>query len=153
MERRSNGEHASDEVKELTDLERAVLEKGLSGNYLLFEELRKQLPSCRVSGREHSGQGFFAYLVVPPPLWLDRRLGFDISDVQGEIPGLWFGAGFVIYIREGHLDLLEGYTYDEPWPDEVCGFRLKYSGTDTRDWSALSTRLAGFGPVRDDEEQ
>ena len=37
------------------------------------------------------------------------------------------GAGFVLFIRGGRLSMLEGYTYDEPWPDQVRGFSLRYS--------------------------
>ena len=50
-----------------------------------------------------------------------------IGDVYAEIPGLEHGAGFVLYIKDGYLDMLEGYSYDEPWPSSVEGFALHYS--------------------------
>jgi hypothetical protein len=42
-----------------------------------------------------------------------------ISDVGAEIEGVRHGVGFVLFIQDGRLDCLEGFTYDDPWPDEV----------------------------------
>lgn len=75
-----------------------------------------------------TGVGFFTHLDVPNlelrvPL-TDRTV---ISDVIGEIAGLQHGAGFVLYIVDGRMQLLEGYTYDEPWPKEIVEYSLRYS--------------------------
>lgn len=42
------------------------------------------------------------------------------------VDGLQYGAGFVIFMRGGRLDILEGYSYGEPWPKEIRGFNLTY---------------------------
>jgi hypothetical protein len=44
------------------------------------------------------------------------RGDFHIGDVSGELEGLANGAGFVLFIRDGRLKMLEGFTFDEPWP-------------------------------------
>ena len=41
--------------------------------------------------------------------------------------GLEFGAGFLVYIEDGKLHALEGYTYEEPWPASPEPFALRYS--------------------------
>jgi hypothetical protein len=51
---------------------------------------------------------------------------FQIDDVDGTVNGLAHGAGFVLFIRDGKLDILEGFTYDEPWPKDIGHFRLTY---------------------------
>lgn len=43
------------------------------------------------------------------------------------------GAGFVIFVRRGRLDLFEGYSHDEPWPDEIGEFELTYQEEPRRD--------------------
>jgi hypothetical protein len=35
-----------------------------------------------------------------------------------EFKGLVHGAGFVVFIDQGRLAVLEGFTYDEDWPPE-----------------------------------
>ncbi len=69
--------------------------------------------------------------------------GLDIKfgDVIGDIPGLASGAGFLLYIKNGVLDMLEGYSYDEPWPESINSFNLKYMNGERRDWVALKEKL------------
>ena len=51
---------------------------------------------------------------------------FCLDDVLADVEGLNHGAGFVLYVRNGVMDLLEGYCYDEPWPPVVGAFALNY---------------------------
>jgi hypothetical protein len=39
--------------------------------------------------------------------------------------------------------MLEGYTYDEPWPQEISEFELTYRGGEQRDLEALRKILHG----------
>jgi hypothetical protein len=113
---------------ELTALERAVLEKLFAGDHASFPALRAQLDRVRVIERTFSGVGFFADLVVPEDVE-PARLARDslwFGDVAAEFDGLEHGGGFVVRIAQGRLEMLEGYTFDEPWPAEGTGFRLRY---------------------------
>jgi hypothetical protein len=47
-----------------------------------------------------------------------------IGDVGAEFPALKHGAGFVLFVRGGVITMLEGYTYDEAWPERTDEFRL-----------------------------
>jgi hypothetical protein len=49
-----------------------------------------------------------------------------LSKCLGEMQGLVHGAGFVLFVRDGRIDTLEGFSYDEPWPQQVSKFNLKY---------------------------
>ncbi len=72
---------------------------------------------------------------LPSPEDLTRRAGHSVKfgDVIAEIPGLSGGAGFLLYIENGILDVLEGYSYDEPWPTSTEGFTLRFLKGEERD--------------------
>jgi len=42
----------------------------------------------------------------------------------------------VVRIANGRLEMLEGFTFDEPWPPEGPPFRLRYQ-SEPRDLGAL----------------
>ncbi len=111
----------------LNELEQAVLRKLLSGDHPVLAALRVQAEKARLRDREFSGVGFFCMFELPveAPI-LDDRARFEISDVDGHVEGLEHGAGFVLFIRDGRIDMLEGFTYDEPWPRTIGKFELFY---------------------------
>jgi hypothetical protein len=101
----------------------------LKGQDTTLDILRDQLKASCVAHREHTGAGFYTTFKVPEHLRRvpqDRR--FTIGDVVAEITGLNHGAGFVLFVENGVLDFLEGYTYDEPWPTEIKEYKLQYTG-------------------------
>jgi hypothetical protein len=111
----------------LTALERAVLERILAGEDARCAALRRQLEACTVRERELTGVGSFTRLHVPPEVpRLVPPASFPIGDLEARIPGLARGAGFVLFVQDGALDLLEAYTYDEPWPPgDIASFSLE----------------------------
>jgi hypothetical protein len=122
---------------ELTPLEGAVIETLLSRDEPGYDDLRRQLASCHAASREMTGVGFYNALEVDPsapsapdsvgnPVGNGR--GFP-DDVYADIEGLQHGPGFVLWLVDGRLGMLEGFTYEEPWPGEVEGFR-RARGTD-----------------------
>ena len=127
-------------MTELTELERAVLARLLEGRHRLLEQLREQLPNCRVTRRELTGVGFYAYLdCADAPRANHANLRF--GDVVAQIGGMADGAGFVLYVEHGRLYMLEGYGYSDPWPNRIGGYALQYNGGDRRDWGALTKAL------------
>lgn len=113
-------------MTELTALERAVLSKFLAGEHPVLDQLRRQLGTCRVSNRTTSGVGFFTEFActadVEPPIVFDTTLRVD---VHAEVDGLEYGAGFLLFIKRGRLDMLEGFTNaGEPWPGALGLYEL-----------------------------
>jgi hypothetical protein len=109
----------------LDPLQQAVLDKLLSGDHPTLAVLRQQTAMARVAERKHTGVGFFCDFELDesaPTLPGDLQIG----DVFGELEGLAHGAGFVLFIRDGRISMLEGFTFDEPWPEKVGGFKLAY---------------------------
>ena len=112
---------------ELTPLERAVIETLLAREEPGYDNLRAQIGSCRVTGREMTGVGFYTALEVdataspaPPAVGNPVGQGHEFpDDVYADLDGLRHGVGFLLWLDDGRLATLEGFTYDEPWPDGV----------------------------------
>jgi hypothetical protein len=124
----------------LTRIERAIMSMLLVGEHPVLDILRTQLESCTVAKREFTGAGVFVTFSVPETApQLPQKDSFSFGDVGADIHGLQHGAGFVLWVREGVLDFLEGYTYDEPWPEHTEDFTLQYDHT-PRDLHAILGR-------------
>jgi len=59
-----------------------------------------------------------------------------------KIAGMSHGAGFVLFIDYGNMNMLEGFSYDEPWPSSIAKFTLEYSTEGERDWVALEKKFS-----------
>lgn len=113
-------------MEALTQFERAVLEKLLAGDRPVLAVLRAQAQAARLASREYTGAGFYLSFDVPPEAPALPSQNFHFGDVNATVDGLQHGAGFVVFVRGGRLEMLEGYSYDEPWPKEIHAFKLTY---------------------------
>lgn len=103
-----------------TELEQSVLNHLLDGDDRVLAKLRAQLADCRVQKRKMTGVGFFTDLIIPETApRVEGREDFELGDVCADIDGLKHGAGFVLFVRNGAMDFLEGFSYDEPWPEQI----------------------------------
>jgi hypothetical protein len=110
---------------QLTPLESAVLSKMLDKTGAHFEVLRQQLACVMVVSRRLTGGGFFTNFVIPPDANVRRDLPNQaITGVGAEFEGLQHGSGFVLFVSDGAVSCLEGYSYDEPWADAGTKFTL-----------------------------
>jgi hypothetical protein len=110
----------------LTPFEREAIATILRGDHPILAQLRAQAAMCEVSKRELTGVGFFTSLTVPAVVLsapVSKRLHLG-SDVHVSMDGVPHGAGLVLFVEEGRLAVLEGYTYDDPWPDEVANYAI-----------------------------
>jgi hypothetical protein len=109
----------------LTPLEDQVIRMLLAGDDEALAVLRQQLDHAKVSSRRMTGVGFYTAFVVPPEATrvIDRP-SFKLGDVNGTAANVKHGLGFLLYVTDGVLSMLEGYTYDEPWPNEFKGLVL-----------------------------
>ncbi len=80
-----------------------------------------------------TGVGFFTYFTMPDDIApLPNGASFHIADVGAYLNDHALEVGFVLFVRDGRIEELEGYTYDEPWPKGVRNFELFYDGTSDR---------------------
>ncbi len=112
-------------MSKLTNLEDQVLQMFLRGDDEVLSVLRLQASHAGVSSRQMTGAGFFTNFEIPAEVpRLKTCLTFKLGDVNGTADSVKHGLGFLLYVADGALSMLEGYTYDEPWPDEVHGLVL-----------------------------
>ena len=103
---------------DLTPIEREAGTRLLDGDDVAFLALRQQAQGADVVSREFTGvdSSRSQHPCHIPRLPDGTRIG-PIGGVGAEITGLRHGAGFVLFLVDGSLHTLEGFTYDEPWPD------------------------------------
>lgn len=113
---------------ELSQFEKEILDAILEGDHPVLEVLRQQVRTCRVRKREFTGAGFYTWLTVPPDAPQTSPSGtFTLSGAHAELAGLDHGAGFVLFVTNGILDNLEGFSYDEPWPETMGTYTISRS--------------------------
>jgi hypothetical protein len=114
----------------LNALEIKVLEKMLSAEQSdRATEIGRQLKVCSVSRREYTGTGFFTYFDIPQNVDPIVPENFEFGSLNAHLEGLRNGAGFVLFVRNGRLSFLEGFTYTEPWPEKTVFVRW-FEGSD-----------------------
>ena len=74
-----------------------------------------------VLARENSGSGRFIDLSAPLTSIVSHACGLPQAV---EMEGLEHGIGFVLFIEQGKLDMLELFTYEESWDGEERPWRL-----------------------------
>jgi hypothetical protein len=102
----------------LRDLITRLLEELLRGDAPQLGVLRDQARKARIDSVEVTGVGFFAHLEVPDdsPMIDEPRLAGGNATI--ELRGLRHGAGCVLFVDDGRLSVLEGYTFaGEAWPE------------------------------------
>jgi hypothetical protein len=130
-------------MKAFTPLEDAVLRKLLEGGRQWLSVLRAQFNVAQVSSREHTGTGFYTDFSVPHEApALPNEPSFRFGDVSAEINDLLYGAGFLVVVKDGYLDYLEGYSYEEPWPENIHAFHVYYSNSKDRDEDELEKNIS-----------
>ena len=111
----------------MNPLEREILEQLLRGAHPVLAALRSQLAEASVQKREFTGTGFVTEFLVPSEsarATATERL--IIGDVAGDVAGLPNGAGFLLFVSGGKLDMLEGYSYDATWEEGAALLRSFY---------------------------
>ena len=71
-----------------------------------------------------TGVGFWTKIATSDADPVPDRPNFELMSARATIPAIEHGAGFVLFVREGRLRSLEGFTSDEPWPDDIAGYTL-----------------------------
>jgi hypothetical protein len=95
-------------------MERAVMRRILEASEPGFEELRVQFAQARVQERRLTGAGFFTTFEVPDST-PRSSLKSPVGNVSASIEGLKHGAGFVLWLKDGRMETLEGFSYEESW--------------------------------------
>lgn len=119
------------------------MSKLLEGNCSILAILREQLKVATGVNRKMTGVGFFVDFLLPSNVpCISSKPSFQIKDVIAEIKELQNGVGFVLFIGDGKLATLEGFTFGEEWPEQISGFQLSYTNAN-RNIEALQKTVQG----------
>lgn len=84
----------------------------------LVEFLYRQYENLKVIKRTYTGVGFYTEFNLKEKSFNeDEDLSIKIGNIGANLKGLKNGAGFILYIENGEITMLEGYSYDEMWPE------------------------------------
>ncbi len=98
----------------------AVLPRLLDGRHPALAALREQLLRATIESVELTGAGFFADLIVPTDAPLADPPNLVGGDAELSISELPHGAGCVLFVENGRLSCLEGFTFgDEEWRERA----------------------------------
>jgi len=101
------------------DLEQKLMELLLQGDHPILAVLRQQYSSAKVVHREFTGVGFFTTFEVPENIPTVTPENIAGGNVDIDLENLPNGAGCVLFVGDGKLEMLECYTYTHPWPDRI----------------------------------
>jgi hypothetical protein len=105
-----------------TDMETAALWAIFAETPAVSSLLQRQMDRATVTKRENTGGGFFTYIAVPEdaqPAECPKVLGYA---THARVEGLEDGLGFVLFMEDGKLHLLEGYAQG---PESTSALDLK----------------------------
>jgi len=120
-------QHMPSVGSDFTLLEQAVLRAICEAHPVDQAALESQLSTATVLSRENTGAGSYTRLAVEhssrTPIGDERlRRGPTVR-----IDGLEHGMGFILWLKEGYADYLEGYSYEESTTSialERAGFEI-----------------------------
>jgi hypothetical protein len=111
--------------EEFEKFEDDVMKVILSEDEKFRNILEKQYKSAKIINREFTGVGFFTdFEIQDKTLKIENNPNFELGNIQAQLKKIEYGVGFVLFIRDGFITFLEGYTYDEPWPDDIKDYVL-----------------------------
>lgn len=90
----------------------------------ISENLYEQYIHSNVVSREFTGYGFYTAYAVDPKYKIKTIKNAMLGEINASINDLKHGAGFILYISDGLIDMLECYTYDESFPLNVTQYEL-----------------------------
>ena len=91
------------------------------------DALREQIATAQVTDFENTGAGFFSTVKVSAETpRLTEQSPLDAA--TGSVADIPHGMGFLVFLEDGHIALIEGYTYDGSTADldfEMVAFEVK----------------------------
>jgi hypothetical protein len=101
------------------NLEQQIMGLLLEGENPVLGILRQQYAAAKILRRKFSGVGFFLYFDVPENIPLAEPSNFAAGNVSISLENVPNGAGCVLFVKNGKLNMLEGYTFGNSWPERL----------------------------------
>lgn len=111
----------------------------LDGEDEVLSVLRDQYKNANIISEEDEEAGFYINYQVNTALIIPNNYNttFQIGDVDGTVDNIDEAVGFILYIKNGYIAMLEGYTnVIDKWPKLDSQIVLKYDKKQ-RDYASL----------------
>jgi hypothetical protein len=113
----------------LTAFENKIIKAILDNNIdKIANSISNQYYNLTVENRQHTGTGIYVHLASKID-FESNNINMHLGGIYAEIDGLINGAGFVLYIKNGLISLLECFSYDEFWPTNELSTKHIYRVT------------------------
>lgn len=101
------------------------IEKTLIKNFLLSLNIsvdgdNKFFADVSIKERRLTGIGFFTDLEKSEKLKVGNEGETYIYSKAGAKINHSIETGYLVYVKDGYLDCIEGFTYGEPWPENIA---------------------------------
>ena len=112
----------------------------------MLEELKEQYNGLKIVSVEDTGVGFYVDFETENNTVkaLDEKVflqKFQIGDVYGNVEGIINAVGFILFVQNGFITMLEAYTNGiDSWPDDN-DIELIYDSGKERNIEALKKRI------------
>mgnify|MGYP000114844528 CR=1 FL=1 len=118
-------------MRALWPIERAVLEAAAHDYQAAADGLRQQLAAAQVTDFENTGAGFFSTVRVSPaaPRVAEKS---PLDAATASVGSIEHGMGFLVFIENGYVSLIEGYTYGDV---STVGVDFASVNFDMKPWS------------------
>src|ERR1700722_1078931 len=119
-------------MRSLWPIEREVLEITAREYPASTDVLRLQIDNAQAVRFENSGAGFFCYLKVATetPLLKEKS---PLDGAYGNVLGVEHGMGFIVFLENGRLSLIEGYCNGNV---STVGFDFEKVTFDLKSWGS-----------------
>jgi hypothetical protein len=110
----------------------------LEGELGWLEKLRKQVELICETKTTKTGHGIFIDLVISDNRYnlpIDRLV---ISDLSAKVNSKYL-IGFNLFIQKGKIKTLEGFAFNNGWPNEFKTIEFFYDGEKTRNLEKLNS--------------
>jgi len=111
-------------MSDFEKFETNVIKQIITEDSTIAEKLLLQYKSAKVIKREFTGVGFYTdFEIQDKSTVILTDFNSELGSLHVTLPELKYGIGFVLFIRNGFISLLEGYTYgEEQWPDNITEY-------------------------------
>jgi len=104
----------------ITELEKIVIERMLVDRTLKPLKLAVDFDRVSIRDREFTGAGFLTEFERSEELKLfDDKTSLRWGKVGARLNASEIETGYLIYVDDGFLTTIEGYTYGEEWPHQI----------------------------------
>ncbi len=113
-----------------TDLEKDLLIEFFKIEQIDSKRLVKSLDEIEVLSRTLTGGGFFTEFGRHRSLRVGgRNQSYKWGNIGGRLNEQKIHVGFLFHIEKDYIEMVEGFTYSEVWPDEIVSYELYVLGT------------------------